>query len=55
VYSITDVERLEGYGWRKADPSEQVKPGKVAKVATVASDEAAEVVAPKRGRPFKAK
>ena len=28
VYSITDVERLEGYGWRKADPSEQVKPGK---------------------------
>ena len=35
VYSITDVERLEGYGWRKADPSEQVKAGVVTDVAPV--------------------
>ena len=37
VYSITDVERLEGYGWRKADPSEQVKAGVVVPSLDVAA------------------
>lgn len=61
VYSITDVERLEGYGWRKADPSEQVKGGKVAEVVKIIEVEVADdidyevspEVAPKKkpGRP----
>jgi hypothetical protein len=68
VYSITDVERLEGYGWRKADPSEQVKQPKVV-APTVVTQGVAEPERfvpvgeqptsppPKKkpGRPFKAK
>ena len=51
VYSITDVERLEGYGWRKADPSEQVKAGDVAPVVVKTLEVEVDPPKKKPGRP----